>query len=77
MTLRNIWPRESSQAENAVKKQLRMRNKANLDLDGWTWTNNLASTSVIAYYVLGTWAMSDVQLVFDEVDSLFCSCVES
>jgi len=60
--------------EDAIKKQLPLQNKASLALDGWTSTNKLAITSVIAYYIDRNWALCEVQLTFDEVDCLFCSC---
>jgi len=55
------------------KKQLPVRNKVSLALDGWTSTNKLAITSVIAYYMDRNWALREVELAFDEVDRLFGS----
>jgi hypothetical protein len=76
-TLSNIFWREYALTVDAIKKQLPIRNKASLALDSWTSTNNLAITSVIAYYIDGNWALREVQLDFDEVNRLFCSCFES
>jgi hypothetical protein len=61
----------------AIKKQLPIRNKVSLALDGWTATNKLAIMSVIAYYMDQNWALRDVQLTFDEVDRVFGSRFES
>jgi hypothetical protein len=77
ITLSNICWREYALTVDAIKKQLPIRNKVSLALDGWTSTNNLAITSVIAYYMDRNWALREVQLAFDEVDRLFCSCFES
>jgi chaperone required for assembly of F1-ATPase len=76
-TLSNICQREYALTVDAIKKQLPIRNKVNLALDGWTSTNKQAITSVIAYYMDGNWALCEVQLVFDEVNRLFCSRFES
>jgi hypothetical protein len=62
---------------DAIKKQLPLRNKVSLALDGWTSTNKLAITSVIAYYMDRNWALREVQLAFDEVNRLFISRFES
>ena len=51
MTLGNIWRREYALPLDAIKKQLRLRNKVSLALDGWTSTNKLAIMSFIAYYM--------------------------
>jgi len=50
-TLSNICRREYALRVDAIKKQLPVRNKVSLTLDGWTSTNKLAITSVIAYYM--------------------------
>jgi hypothetical protein len=76
-TLSNICQREYALTVDAIKKQLPIRNKVSLALDGWTSTNQLAITSVIAYYLDRNWALREVQLAFDEVDRLLCSCFES
>jgi len=76
-TLSNIWRREYPLTVDAIKRQLRLRNKVSLALDGWTSTNKLAITSVIAYYMDRNWALREVQLDFDEVDCMFCSRFES
>jgi nuclear transport factor 2 (NTF2) superfamily protein len=62
---------------DAIKKQLPLRNKVSLALDGWTSTNKLAITSVIAYCMDRNWAMREDQLAFNEVNRLFCSRFES
>ena len=76
-TLSNICLREYALTVDAIKKQLLLRNKISLALNGWTSTNKLAITSVIAYYMDRNWAFREVQLAFDEVDRLFCSRFES
>jgi len=62
---------------DAIQKQLPIRNKVSLALDGRTSTTKLAITSVIAYYMDQNWALREVQLAFDEVDRLFGSRFES
>jgi hypothetical protein len=62
---------------DAIKKQLPSRNKVSIPLDGWTSTNKLAVTSVIAYYLDLNRTLQEVQLAFDEVDSPFFSYFES
>jgi len=76
-TLSNICWREYALTEDTIKKQLPIQNKVSLALDGWTSTNKLAITSVIAYYMDRNWALRKVQLAFDEVDRLFGSHSES
>jgi hypothetical protein len=76
-TLSNICRREYALTVDAIKKQLPLRNTVNLALDGWTSTNKLAITSVIAYYMDRNWALREVQLAFDDVNRLFCSHFES
>ena len=76
-TLSNISQREYTLTVDAIKKQLPSRNKVSLALDGWTLTNKLAITSVIPYYMDRNWALREVQLAFDEVDSPFFSDFES
>jgi len=76
-TLSSICQREYTLTVDAIKKQLLSRNKVSLALDGWTSTNKLGITSVIAYYMDRNWALREVQLVFDEVDSPFFSYFES
>jgi hypothetical protein len=68
-----IRHREYVLTVDAIKKQLPSQNKVSLSFDGWTSTNKLAMTSVIAYYMDGNWALRVVQLAFDEVDRLFFS----
>ena len=50
-TLSNICRREYALTVDATTKQLPSQNKVSLALDGWTSTNKLAITSVIAYYM--------------------------
>jgi len=76
-TLSNICRREYSLTLDAINKQLPVQNKVSLALDGWTSTNKLAITSVIAYYMDRNWALCEVQLAFDEVDRLFYSRFQS
>jgi len=47
-TLTNICRRDYALTLDAIRKQLPVRNKVSLALDGWTSTNKLAITSVIA-----------------------------
>ena len=47
-TLSNIRRREYALTADAIKKQFPVQNKLSLALDGWTSTNKLAITSVIA-----------------------------
>jgi len=76
-TLRYICWREYALTVDAIMKQLLVRYHVSLALDGWTSTNKLAITSVIAYYMDQIWTLREVQLAFDEVDRLFYSCFES
>jgi len=50
-TLSNICRREYALTVDAIKKQLLLRNKVSLGLDGWTSTNRLAITLVITNYI--------------------------
>ena len=76
-TLGNIWRKEYALTVDAIKKQLPVRNKVSLALDGWISTNKLAITSVIAYCMDRNWALREVQLALDEVDHMFYSRFES
>jgi len=76
-TLSNICRREYALTVDTIEKQLPVRNKVSLALDGWTSTNKLAITSVIAYYMYWNWALREVQLAFDKVNRLFYSRFES
>ena len=76
-TLSNICRRDYALTVDAIKKQLPLRNKVSLALDGWTSTNKLAIMSVITYDIDPNWALREVQLAFDEFDRLFCSRFES
>jgi len=72
-TLSTICQREYTLTVDAIKKQLPSTNKVSVGLDGWTSTNKLAITSVIAYYMDQNWALREVQLTFNEVKSpIFC-----
>jgi hypothetical protein len=76
-TLSHICRREYALTVDAIKKQLPVWNKVSLALDGWTSTNKLAITSVIAYYMDRNWALREVQLAFNEVEHLLCSHFKS
>jgi hypothetical protein len=76
-TISNICRKEYGLSVDAIKKQLPLQNNVSLALDGWTSTNKLAITSVIAYYLNRNWALREVQLALDEVNRLFCSRFES
>ena len=76
-TLSNICWREDALTMDAIKKQLPLRNKVSVALDGWTSTNKLAITLVIVYYKDRNCALGEVQLSFDEVNRLFISRFES
>jgi len=74
-TLSNICRREYALTVDAIGKQLPLQKKVSLPLDGWTSMTILSLTSVITYYMDQNWALCEVQLAFDEVDCLFCSCI--
>ena len=76
-TVRNICRWEYALTVDVIKKQLPIRNKVSLALDGLTSTNKLAIMSVIAYYMDGYWALREVPLTFDEIERLFCSHFKS
>jgi hypothetical protein len=61
---------------DAIKKQLPVRNKVSLALDGWTSTNKLGITSVIADYMDRNCALREVKFAFKEIDRLFYSRFE-
>jgi hypothetical protein len=71
-TISNICQSEYALTVDVIKKQLPIRNEVSLALDRWTSTNKLAITSVIAYYMDRNWALREVQLAVDQVDSWFC-----
>jgi len=77
MTLSKICLTESALMLDAIQKQLPLRTKVGLALDGWASTNKLAITSVIAQYINRNWALSEFQLPFDEIDRLNCSHFET
>jgi len=76
-TVSNIWGREYSLNVDEIKKQLPSQNKVSLALNWWTSTNKLAITLVIAYSMDPNWVLREVQLGFEEVDTLFFSGFES
>jgi len=76
-TLSNICKREYTLTVNAIKKQLPSTNEVSLALDGWTSTNKLAIRLFIADYMDRNWALREVQLAFDGVDSRIFSYFES
>jgi chaperone required for assembly of F1-ATPase len=71
-TISNICQSEYALSVDVIKKQLPIRNEVSLALDRWTSTNKLAITSVIAYYMDRNWALREVQLAVDQVNSWFC-----
>jgi len=73
----NICPREYALSVDAIKKQLPSQTTVGSTLDGWTSTNELAVTSVFAYYTDRNWALRDVQLPHNEVGRLFFPTFES
>jgi len=75
-TLSNHCQREYSLTVDAIKKQLPSQNKVSLALDGWTTTNKLVISSVIAYDMYPNWALRDEQLSFEEVDNLLVSYIK-
>jgi len=56
-TLSNIFRREYALTVDAIKKQLPVQNEVSLTLDGWTSTDKLTITLVIAYYMDWNWAL--------------------
>jgi hypothetical protein len=77
MTLSIICRSQYALTVHVINKQLMLRNKLSLPLNGWTSTNKLAIMSVIANYVDRNWALHEVQHPFDEVHLLFCSIFKS
>ena len=76
-TVSNICRREYTLTVDAIKAHLPSRNKVSLALDGWTSPNKPTITLVNAYYMDRNWALGEVQLTFEEVDSLILSHFES
>ena len=76
-TLSNISLREYTLTLDAMKMQLPWTNKVSLALDGWTSPNRLAITSVLAYNMDRNWALQELHLAFNEVDSPILSYFES
>ena len=77
MIFHNISSWKYALTEDAIKKQLPLRNKVSLALDGWTSTNKLAISSVMAYYMDRECGLPEIHLTFNEVDRLFFSHFES
>jgi hypothetical protein len=75
--LSNICRMEYSLTVDEIKKQLPLRKKVSLTIDGWTSTNKLAIPSVIAHSMDRNWALREVQLAFNEVVSAFFSYFKS
>jgi hypothetical protein len=73
----NIYRRQYARTLDPIKTQLPIWKKVSLTLDEWTSTSKLAIMSVIAYYMDQNWALLEGELVFDEVDRLFCYRFES
>ena len=69
----HICRREYELTVHAIKKQLLVRNKVSIALDGWTSTNKLDIPLVIVYYMDRYRTLHEVQLTFDEVDALIYS----
>jgi hypothetical protein len=72
-TVSNICWMEYALPVDSIKKQLPAQNNISLTLDGWTSTNKLAITLVVADFMDQNWALREVQLAGDEVDCLFGS----
>jgi hypothetical protein len=68
---------EYTLAVDAIKKQLRSRNKVSLALGRWISRNKLAISSVIACYMDRNWPLQALQLALDEFDSPFFFYFES
>jgi hypothetical protein len=69
--LSNICQREYEPAMHAIQKELPSWNKVSLALDGWTTPNKLPITLVIAYYMDRNCIFCEIQLLFEEVYSMF------
>jgi hypothetical protein len=52
---------------DAIRQQLPKDRKISLALDGWTSTNKLAISSVIAYFINDSWDLTEIQLAFEQV----------
>jgi len=72
-TVSNICRREYSVTVDTIEKQLLRRSNVSLDLDGWTSTNKLARMSGNANSLDWHWALRELQLAFNEVESLIFS----
>jgi len=75
-TLNNICWREFTLTVDAIKLQLPSRNLVSLALDRWTSMNKLALMSAISCHMDSNWALREVQLAFDDVDSPLFSYFE-
>jgi len=62
---------------DTIKKQLPSRDKVSVGVDRWTLKDKLAITSVTAYCMNSHWALREVQLTHNKIDTLFCSYFES
>jgi len=76
-TLSNICWMEDALTVGAIMKQLPSQNQVSLVLNGWTSTNKLAITSIIAYYMHRNWGLGEFQLPCNEVNRLFFPPFES
>jgi len=76
-TLSNICRREYTLTVDANKNQLPSRNKVSEAFDRWTSRTKLAITLVIDDYMDQNWALGEVHLASDEVDSAFFSYFKS
>jgi len=75
-TVINTCRREYSLTVDAIIKQLLSPDKVSLALDGWTLTNKVTITSVIAYNMNQNWALRALELPFNEDVSVFISFFE-
>jgi hypothetical protein len=76
-TLSNVCQRAYALTVDTIKKQLPLRNKDSLALNGWSSTNKQAIKSVIAYYIDRNLVLGEVQLAINEVNRLFFPRCES
>jgi len=74
--LSNICCRVYWLTVDAIRKQLLSQNKVSLALGRWTSTNTLAIMLVPASNMDRNWALQEIQLAIDEVDSPFFSFFE-
>jgi hypothetical protein len=62
---------------DAIKKQLTLRNKDRLALEGLTLRHIFTTMWAIAYYMDQHWALREIQLAFNEVNRLFYRCIKN